>query len=103
LWVKSRRSRRKKVMSALPPKADMCGATRNVRFGPKADIAWTEHKTFKRRVVGYFMIGALPVASIFIGISAGMIALLFLPTVGKSWGVTVRSAPESTSIARTES
>src|SRR5262249_50226820 len=28
-----------KVMSALPPKADMCGATRNVRFGPKADIA----------------------------------------------------------------
>jgi hypothetical protein len=26
-----------KVMSALPPKADMCGATRDVRFGPKAD------------------------------------------------------------------
>src|SRR4249919_1612941 len=26
-------------MSALPPKADMCGATRDVRFGPKADIA----------------------------------------------------------------
>src|SRR5262245_12333775 len=26
------------VMSALPPKADMCGAARNVRFGPKADI-----------------------------------------------------------------
>jgi hypothetical protein len=26
------------VMSALPPKADMCGATRDVRFGPKADI-----------------------------------------------------------------
>jgi len=26
-------------MSALPPKADMCSATRNVRFGPKADIA----------------------------------------------------------------
>ena len=25
-----------KVMSALPPKADMCGATRNVRFGPKS-------------------------------------------------------------------
>src|SRR5262245_32705340 len=23
---------------ALPPKADMCGATRDVRFGPKADI-----------------------------------------------------------------
>ena len=26
-----------RVMSALPPKADMCGATRDVRFGPKAD------------------------------------------------------------------
>jgi hypothetical protein len=26
-----------KVMSALPPKADMCSATRDVRFGPKAD------------------------------------------------------------------
>ena len=27
-----------KGMSALPPKADMCSATRDVRFGPKADI-----------------------------------------------------------------
>jgi len=26
-------------MSALPPKADMCGAARDVRFGPKADVA----------------------------------------------------------------
>src|SRR5262245_26227507 len=26
------------VMSALPPKADMCGATTDVRFGPIADI-----------------------------------------------------------------
>ena len=26
------------MMSALPPKADMCGATRDVCFGPKADI-----------------------------------------------------------------
>jgi len=25
-------------MSALPPIADMCGATRDVRFGPIADI-----------------------------------------------------------------
>jgi len=25
-------------MSALPPKADMCGAARDVRYGPKADI-----------------------------------------------------------------
>jgi hypothetical protein len=27
------------VISALPPKADMCGANRHVCFGPKADIA----------------------------------------------------------------
>jgi hypothetical protein len=27
-----------KVMSALAPKADMCGAARDVRFGPIADI-----------------------------------------------------------------
>jgi hypothetical protein len=27
-----------KRMSALPPKADMCSATRDVRFGPIADI-----------------------------------------------------------------
>ena len=27
-----------KVMSALPPKADMCSATRDVRFVPKADM-----------------------------------------------------------------
>jgi hypothetical protein len=26
------------VMSALPPKADMCGATRDVRLVPIADI-----------------------------------------------------------------
>jgi hypothetical protein len=26
------------VMSALTPKADVCGATRDVRFGQKADI-----------------------------------------------------------------
>jgi hypothetical protein len=26
------------VISALPPKADMCVATRDVRYGPKADI-----------------------------------------------------------------
>jgi hypothetical protein len=28
-------------MSALPPKADMCGATRDVRFVPKADMDQT--------------------------------------------------------------
>jgi len=28
----------KKAMSALAPKADVCGATGDVRFGPKADM-----------------------------------------------------------------
>jgi hypothetical protein len=28
----------KKVMSALSPKADMCGAQAHVRFGPKAEL-----------------------------------------------------------------
>ena len=32
-----------KAMSALPPKADMCGATRDVRFVPIADIALFDH------------------------------------------------------------
>jgi hypothetical protein len=27
-----------KAMSSLPPKADMCAAKANVRYGPKADI-----------------------------------------------------------------
>jgi hypothetical protein len=27
----------RKLMSTLPPKADMCGATSDVRFGPEAD------------------------------------------------------------------
>ena len=32
-----------KAMSALPPKADMCGATRDVRFVPRADIHLLDH------------------------------------------------------------
>jgi hypothetical protein len=37
----------REVMSALPPKADMCGATRDVRFGPIADI-----EAFRHRPIG---------------------------------------------------
>jgi hypothetical protein len=39
------------IMSALPPKADMCGATRDVRFGPIADIPLLDHLvgTIKQR------------------------------------------------------
>ena len=32
-----------KVMSALPPKADMCSATRNVRLVPKADMTLLDY------------------------------------------------------------
>src|SRR5262249_57797848 len=34
------------VMSALTPRADMCGATRDVRYGPEADIC----RSFKQYV-----------------------------------------------------
>jgi hypothetical protein len=37
-------------MSALPPKADMCSATRDVRFGPKADIVSVRRVTKKSAV-----------------------------------------------------
>ena len=32
-----------KAMSALPPKADMCGAARDVRFGPRGH-GWRQEK-----------------------------------------------------------
>src|SRR5215475_6130425 len=38
LWAKSGHVLVQTVMSALPPKADMCAATTDVRFGPIADI-----------------------------------------------------------------
>jgi hypothetical protein len=34
-----------KVLSALPPKADIRSATMDVRYGPKADIAGTQKKS----------------------------------------------------------
>jgi len=37
------------VMSALPPKANMCGATRDVRFGPIADITLPHSPTWAAR------------------------------------------------------
>ena len=41
-----------KGMPALPPKADMCGATRDVRFGPIADI--TSIRSLRQRGAGRF-------------------------------------------------
>src|SRR5262245_25678330 len=38
---------------ALPPKADLCGATRDVRFGPEADIHVTPFLHSPRHVVIY--------------------------------------------------
>jgi hypothetical protein len=37
-------------MSALPPKADMCGATGYVRFGPLADIRSYELARFDHAI-----------------------------------------------------
>jgi hypothetical protein len=45
------------VMSALPPKADMCGATRNVRFGPKADIELSALAPRRRRTADAVLSG----------------------------------------------
>jgi hypothetical protein len=39
LWVKSGTFAAQKAMSALPPKADMCGAISDVRFGPIAGMS----------------------------------------------------------------
>ena len=38
-WGQKQTFAMQNVMSALPPKADMCGANTNVRFVPIADIA----------------------------------------------------------------
>jgi hypothetical protein len=40
------------AMSAITPKADMCGATGDVRFGPKADIALFDHLIGARKELG---------------------------------------------------
>src|SRR5262249_45675321 len=37
-----------KGMSALPPRADMCGAARDVRFGPIADITGRLYQIMRR-------------------------------------------------------
>ena len=41
-----------KAMSALPPKADMCGATRDVRFVPIADITSYAGDVSSRPLIG---------------------------------------------------
>ena len=74
-------------MSALPPKADMCSATRDVRFVPEADIGLPTSK------IGYLMAGALRLPGISICISAGIAALPSLLKVGWSWDDTITSAP----------
>src|SRR5262245_58356017 len=40
-----------RAMSALPPKADMCGAARDVCFGPRADIRGGEKKDRRAQAV----------------------------------------------------
>jgi hypothetical protein len=53
-----------KVMSALPPKADMCGALAHVCFGPIADIASRQLRCPRARLDGSTQLrqpSALPV------------------------------------------
>ena len=63
-----------KAMSALPPKADMCGAVANVRFGPKADIAPVSGARTHDETVTLLNGRSIPVAGLCIGIFAGMVA-----------------------------
>jgi hypothetical protein len=39
-------------MSALPPKADMCDATRDVRYGPRADIRTAADNSLFDDIIG---------------------------------------------------
>ena len=48
-----------KVMSALPPKADMCSAQAHVRFVPKADYDW-DHPLKSGPRSGVYRFGAAP-------------------------------------------
>ena len=48
------------AMSALPPKADMCGATRYVRFVPKADRPFCRNCSIVRYRVGKSGVHAPP-------------------------------------------
>jgi hypothetical protein len=45
------------LMSALPPKADMCGATRDVRYGPIADIGERNSLLDLRLLLSQFWLG----------------------------------------------
>ena len=42
-------------MSALPPKADMCGAIKDVRFVPKADISFAATRLHRGNNISYFL------------------------------------------------
>jgi hypothetical protein len=43
-----------RFLSALPPKADMCGATRDVRFGPRTSLQ-SHHKLGRASFMGGFV------------------------------------------------
>ena len=62
-------------MSALPPKADLCGANRNVRLGPIADIIRA----------GVFSLGTKITKSFAITIAA-IVGGLCLIAFGLFWG-----------------
>src|SRR5262249_19063073 len=57
-------------MSALPPKADMCGAKGNVRYGPIADIVGAAHSSPALRMPSINLVIALPVEGTYRSIHA---------------------------------
>ena len=62
-------------MSALPPKADMCGANHHICFGPKADIA--DAFFFTRYLANRFGDDPCPIAP-FTGLIALLARLVYL-------------------------
>ncbi len=57
-----------KGMSALHPRADMCAATRDVRFGPKADTGRSVDNGFREFRFAYFE--RLPILNLAISVVA---------------------------------
>ena len=99
-------------MSALPPKADMCGATRDVRSGPIADIARFYSMTAsarRRKASGILSPSACAVVRLMTSsnpvgcstrISAGLAPLRILSTISparRNRSAVVRSVRHKTS------
>ena len=76
-----------KRMSALPPKADMCGAKRDVRSGPKADIL----RCGKNSLVDHLVAsGGIFVAQLSLKYLAGFFARQHFSKFNHAWNLEIR-------------